>query len=406
MMLRCRLHPRACVPRVSVLEASQDAICNNPSTPINEDAIFDSSTDEEYDTMTTQNGPKPPTYRQMYSPTSPVYRPTSPVYSPTSPAYRPTSPVYSPTSPAYSPTSPAYRPTRSYSPTIDNANSTTGLTMEGNILPIGFFEPVTKDWSVSKRPYCRLNINKDAVIEKHPTRSSNVSHRSHHFIGYTVENATKQTYKARDGIEKRYRIADLKYDMRNNWIILKDAKSEPITTQQICPRESTDEKYTCVCCEDDFIKSDGLTCSDCKIFICGRSANGCLGKYVQSSTSNKLAGRSLVQQKGKILCMHPCENEFDDWKIANYIDGDQFAQYQTAQKNILEAKASESVDQLLDHLQPCVVCLDQPPTILIMPCGHKCLCEKDADILMRKPKRDRVCPLCRNPISGVQRVYD
>ena len=39
----------------------------------------------------------------------------------------------------------------------------------------------------------------------------------------------------------------------------------------------------------------------------------------------------------------------------------------------------------------CVVCLDAPNAVVLVPCGHKCLCETCAErILVGEP-----CPVCR-----------
>tara|TARA_B110000971_G_C19948614_1_gene472234 strand:+ start:309 stop:830 length:522 start_codon:yes stop_codon:yes gene_type:complete len=41
----------------------------------------------------------------------------------------------------------------------------------------------------------------------------------------------------------------------------------------------------------------------------------------------------------------------------------------------------------------CVVCVDNPKTVLLMPCKHLCACDSCADMLEE-------CPLCRKPIQG------
>jgi hypothetical protein len=67
----------------------------------------------------------------------------------------------------------------------------------------------------------------------------------------------------------------------------------------------------------------------------------------------------------------------------------------------------------MELLQPreertCVICLDHPPVMAILPCGHRCFCENDAAAIMSKKKLKikRECPICRGPISAVQRVFD
>jgi len=58
------------------------------------------------------------------------------------------------------------------------------------------------------------------------------------------------------------------------------------------------------------------------------------------------------------------------------------------------------------QLQPCVICMELPPVMLVAPCGHRCLCEKDAAAVMQMPKSERECPICRSPIRNMQRVFD
>ena len=44
----------------------------------------------------------------------------------------------------------------------------------------------------------------------------------------------------------------------------------------------------------------------------------------------------------------------------------------------------------------CVVCLDAPKTIVLIPCGHKCLCEACAEwIEVGDP-----CPVCREKVAA------
>ena len=49
--------------------------------------------------------------------------------------------------------------------------------------------------------------------------------------------------------------------------------------------------------------------------------------------------------------------------------------------------------------QTCAICLDRPPNVTFVPCGHKMTCEQCAE-------RVRECPSCRRPIQLRQRTYD
>ena len=49
--------------------------------------------------------------------------------------------------------------------------------------------------------------------------------------------------------------------------------------------------------------------------------------------------------------------------------------------------------------QTCAICLDRPPNVTFVPCGHKMTCEVCA-------ARVTECPNCRAPIQHRQRTYD
>ena len=49
--------------------------------------------------------------------------------------------------------------------------------------------------------------------------------------------------------------------------------------------------------------------------------------------------------------------------------------------------------------RPCAICLDRPPNVTFVPCGHKMTCEQCAAEV-------RECPGCRAPIRVRQRTYE
>ena len=49
----------------------------------------------------------------------------------------------------------------------------------------------------------------------------------------------------------------------------------------------------------------------------------------------------------------------------------------------------------------CVVCMDAPADFALLPCGHKCVCERDAHAMLARGS----CPLCREPARASQRIY-
>lgn len=50
----------------------------------------------------------------------------------------------------------------------------------------------------------------------------------------------------------------------------------------------------------------------------------------------------------------------------------------------------------------CVVCMDNPKSMVIVPCGHKCLCAN----CVAQVQQQRVCPVCRGTIEKIVRVFD
>lgn len=51
----------------------------------------------------------------------------------------------------------------------------------------------------------------------------------------------------------------------------------------------------------------------------------------------------------------------------------------------------------------CIVCLDHDVEVIILPCGHVCLCQECVNILITSG--DKKCPTCRGDIMSVNRCY-
>jgi len=52
--------------------------------------------------------------------------------------------------------------------------------------------------------------------------------------------------------------------------------------------------------------------------------------------------------------------------------------------------------------QQCTVCLERPRTHALTPCGHRCLCERCANLAAL----EYACPICRARATGLLRIYD
>lgn len=71
------------------------------------------------------------------------------------------------------------------------------------------------------------------------------------------------------------------------------------------------------------------------------------------------------------------------------------------QKETKESK-SDSAGGSGDDSGLCVVCLSEPQTHIVVPCGHKCLCETCAQAVQKMGK----CPICQSPLQTIIRVFE
>ena len=63
--------------------------------------------------------------------------------------------------------------------------------------------------------------------------------------------------------------------------------------------------------------------------------------------------------------------------------------------------AGEEARELPDRLV-CVVCLGAEREVILLPCGHVCVCATCADTLLAG---GHLCPVCRGPITTVMPAY-
>ena len=65
------------------------------------------------------------------------------------------------------------------------------------------------------------------------------------------------------------------------------------------------------------------------------------------------------------------------------------------------AAASQLPDEADDDDAACVICLDQPASILFHPCSHCVTCPACTSLLAQ---RKQPCPLCRTPVASTQQL--
>ena len=52
----------------------------------------------------------------------------------------------------------------------------------------------------------------------------------------------------------------------------------------------------------------------------------------------------------------------------------------------------------------CIICMDKRADTVFYPCGHQCVCQPCGETF-RKVARHQVCPVCRNRIKDIIKVY-
>ena len=55
-----------------------------------------------------------------------------------------------------------------------------------------------------------------------------------------------------------------------------------------------------------------------------------------------------------------------------------------------------------EEKEPCAVCLDEPRSALLVPCGHLAMCTECSMRVLRGPRP--ICVVCRQPIEKVLRA--
>ncbi len=73
--------------------------------------------------------------------------------------------------------------------------------------------------------------------------------------------------------------------------------------------------------------------------------------------------------------------------------------YRVRKSAITVVDKIESVNKIYgDEKSMCVVCWDKENEIVVVPCGHYCLCQNCAEVLQKSTQK---CPLCRSTINMI-----
>jgi hypothetical protein len=72
--------------------------------------------------------------------------------------------------------------------------------------------------------------------------------------------------------------------------------------------------------------------------------------------------------------------------------------------SLASAASHNGEDDNVTPSEACVICLQRARRAVFLYCGHRAACMQCATAVAEGPRR--ACPLCRQPIHGVIRVYD
>ena len=76
--------------------------------------------------------------------------------------------------------------------------------------------------------------------------------------------------------------------------------------------------------------------------------------------------------------------------------------------NNLDITTNNQIQTTISEIsnQDCILCMGKPKTTAFFRCGHRCCCEKCAIKILKLPKKNRKCPICRKEVVETLRIYD
>ena len=75
---------------------------------------------------------------------------------------------------------------------------------------------------------------------------------------------------------------------------------------------------------------------------------------------------------------------------------EQLAEEQAKRQRAAAQKEQQKEQQ--QQLEECVVCLERPRAVALVPCGHACVCQPCGDMMQE-------CPVCRSHIEIRLRIF-
>ena len=74
-------------------------------------------------------------------------------------------------------------------------------------------------------------------------------------------------------------------------------------------------------------------------------------------------------------------------------------------RDLCESRRSTEENDDVPDWQRCVVCLVRNREVIVLPCGHVCLCADCMVLINRQNVLQRNCPMCRQRIEQIARAF-
>jgi hypothetical protein len=173
-----------------------------------------------------------------------------------------------------------------------------------------------------------------------------------------------------------------------------------ISASQIIPLNSEhklEQTYSCVCCSDFKLQVErGIICGNMENphFICNFKNNDCFSAMITSQTNNQAA----FMKNGNFITCAYCTaldsrvvTPFDEARVVKHANPVALAAYKRA------------ISESANAAPVCMICMENPKIIALLPCGHKAYC---AECFIDPILGQGNCPYCRTPITGTVRLFD
>lgn len=168
-------------------------------------------------------------------------------------------------------------------------------------------------------------------------------------------------------------------------------------------QEINQGKWKCCICFSKPIWSQRAICAAAKKFA--DSSNKALKERIAHCNAVKNSKRSL-SVPSHIVATQPATfaTSLPRPRLASISKPEQKLESVATDDSAGAVSAGEnSWEQYKNESNDCVICLLNPPIMVLYPCGHKCLCKQCSEVL---PLREKLCPLCRKQFHDIIQLYE